>query len=98
MTSRDAEPVRITTARTSVGADRAMRQRRYLVSMAIRTVCFLGAVAVGPGILRWVLIAGAALLPYLAVVLANSDDRRDDGFGLFPHPSSHELGGPNTRK
>ena len=40
--------------------------------MTLRTLCFVGAVAVGPGILRWVLIAGAVFLPYVAVVLANA--------------------------
>ncbi len=43
----------------------AARQRRYVISMAIRTVCFVAAVAVGPGWLRWVLVAGAVFLPLL---------------------------------
>ena len=55
MTLRDMEPVRITTARTSAGEDFSRRQRRYLISMAVRSVCFVGAVVVGPGILRWVM-------------------------------------------
>jgi hypothetical protein len=38
--------------------------------MAIRTFCFLGAV-VADGWLRWALAAGAIVLPYLAVVVAN---------------------------
>lgn len=50
--------------------------------MAIRTSCFIGAVAVGPGWLRWVLVAGACLLPYVAVVFANTEGRRDDGYLL----------------
>ncbi|NYG57732.1 hypothetical protein BJ980_000655 [Nocardioides daedukensis] len=66
------EAVRITTAAPSRGSDIAARQKRYLFSMAIRTACFVGAVAVGPGWLRWVLIAGAVVLPYVAVVLASS--------------------------
>ncbi len=50
--------------------------------MAVRTLCFVGAVAVGPGWLRWVLIAGAVLLPYLAVVFANTQGPREDGYRL----------------
>jgi hypothetical protein len=41
------------------------------MSMAIRTVCFLGAI-VTTGWLRWTLVAGAVLLPYVAVVMANA--------------------------
>ncbi|KRF17123.1 hypothetical protein ASG90_07300 [Nocardioides sp. Soil797] len=72
------EAVRITTAAPTRAQDIAARQRRYLVSMAIRTVCFVGAVAVGPGWLRWVLVAGAVLLPYLAVVFANEPPERKE--------------------
>jgi hypothetical protein len=44
---------------------------RYLVSMVIRTVCFVLAIFVdGPW--RWVFIAGAVFLPYVAVVFANA--------------------------
>jgi hypothetical protein len=50
--------------------------------MAIRTVCFIAAVAVGPGVLRWVLVAAALLLPYVAVVMANAVTTKDDGFDL----------------
>lgn len=75
---RDAdEAVRITTAAPDRGRETAARQRRYLVSMAVRTACVLGAVLVGPGWLRWVLVAGAVVLPYVAVVAANVTDRRD---------------------
>ncbi|MCE1178681.1 MAG: DUF3099 domain-containing protein [Micrococcales bacterium] len=51
--------------------DRENRIRRYLVTMAIRTTCFLLAVVVtGPA--RWAFVAGAVVLPYIAVVLANA--------------------------
>lgn len=48
-----------------------MRTRKYLLSMGIRTICFVGAI-VAHGWLRWVLVAGAVGLPYLAVVIANA--------------------------
>jgi hypothetical protein len=85
------EAVRITTAGVGLGADIAARQRRYVVSMAIRTVCFVAAVVVGPGWLRWVLVAAAVLLPYVAVVMANAVSPREDGFALRP-------GGPEVRE
>jgi hypothetical protein len=65
------QPVyQITSARPGVRDDVDSRTRRYLISMGIRTACFLGAVVAG-GWLRWVLIAAALVLPYISVVLAN---------------------------
>jgi hypothetical protein len=57
----------------------AHRKRRYMLSMGIRTLCFVAAVAVGDGWLRWVLVAGAFFLPYVAVVMANSASPRVEG-------------------
>lgn len=51
--------------------------------MTIRTLCFIAAVLVGPNWFRWVLIAGAVFLPYVAVVMANAVNARDDGFALM---------------
>lgn len=76
-THRDDDPVRITTAATSRSAQIAQRQRRYLYSMALRTACVIGAVVAGPGAFRWVLVAGAVFLPYVAVVMANVPVGRD---------------------
>jgi hypothetical protein len=62
--------------------------------MAIRTLCFVGAVVVGPGWLRWVLVVGAFILPYVAVVMANSASPRIEGADLVQPDSGHkELGG-----
>ena len=57
--------------------------------MSLRTVCFIGAVLVGPGWLRWVLIAGAVFLPYIAVVMANAVNAKDDGFALMGAGQRH---------
>lgn len=92
----DDDAVRITTAPTAHSAEIAGRQRRYLISMAIRTLCVLGAVVVGPGIFRWVLIAGAVFLPYVAVVMANVSTNRNDAFDLPEGgPTRPELGRPS---
>jgi Protein of unknown function (DUF3099) len=70
--SHGKRPVyRITGAPLSLQEDVAGRQTRYLVSMGIRTACFLLAVAAS-GWLRWVLLVGALVLPYVAVVMANA--------------------------
>jgi Flp pilus assembly protein TadB len=85
-------PVRITTASTSAGADIAQRQRRYLIAMGVRTVCFLmvavlAVTHLGPGWLPWIFVVGAVLLPYVAVVMANASGTRSDGFELMDGPS-----------
>jgi hypothetical protein len=87
--ARDTSAVRITTAATSREADIARRQRRYVFSMSLRTVCFVGAILVGPGWLRWVLVAGAVLLPYVAVVMANAVTTKSDDFALLGAPNGH---------
>jgi Flp pilus assembly protein TadB len=68
-------PVSITTARESRSSEIRHRQNRYLLSMGVRTACFVGAV-VASGVLRWVLVAAAFMLPYVAVVMANASERR----------------------
>jgi hypothetical protein len=45
--------------------------------MGIRTGCVIAAIFV-PGWPRWVLIAGAVVLPYLAVVVANAGRENDE--------------------
>ena len=50
--------------------------RRYLVSMGIRTACFiLAVVAIAVlhwAIVGWILVVAAVILPYIAVVMANA--------------------------
>jgi hypothetical protein len=95
--ARDPDAVRITTASTSRNEDIAARQRRYVVSMTVRTICFVAAIAVGPGWLRWVLVAGAVLLPYVAVVMANAGSTKSDGFALPDEVSRHPQLGTGAR-
>lgn len=60
--------MRITSVPASLADDIAARTRRYLVQMSIRVVCFVGAVAVQHWT-RWLLLVGAVVLPYVAVIL-----------------------------
>jgi len=66
----------VTSLPASLEDDQAQRMRRYLVSMGIRTACFILAV-VALAVLHWTvvgwaLVAGAVVLPYIAVVMANA--------------------------
>ena len=73
------DAIRITTAGSSPRDDLARRQKRYVIAMSIRTLCFVGAAASGAAGLHWlwpVLIVGAIVLPYVAVVMANAEDSR----------------------
>lgn len=97
MSTQPDPPVSITSARASRSSDIHSRQTRYLMSMAIRTACFVLAV-VTDGWLRWTLVAGAVFLPYVAVVLANATDQRDGvGPATFAAEELPALEGPVIR-
>lgn len=77
--AKEPQPVRITTAPRSRAQDIAKRQKRYLISMGIRTLCFvLAVVSIGHWFL-WVFIAASFVLPYIAVVMANAGSTADPG-------------------
>ncbi len=82
---RDQQVYRITTASTSQSEEIGRRQKRYAISMGIRTLCFVLAVALWSQVqwLSWIFIAGAVILPYTSVVLANAGVRRK---GSGPSP------------
>jgi hypothetical protein len=64
----------VTEAQRSKSADIRYRERRYLIMMAIRVVCFVIAVIVfarGGGWLTAIPAIGAIAIPYFAVVFAN---------------------------
>jgi hypothetical protein len=74
-----SDPVLVTTAGKSPGQERRERERRYLLTMGLRVLCFIAAIvlfAVGP---RWaglVAAIGSLVLPWVAVVAANTAPRR----------------------
>ena len=72
---RPPEVHSITGAGESLSQEQTVRTRRYLISMTVRTACVLLAIVV-PGWPRWVFLAGAVALPYLAVVAANAGKSR----------------------
>jgi hypothetical protein len=90
------EAIRITTAAQSHEHDISVRQRHYLISMSIRVVCFIGAVIAGVNGVDWLwplLIAGAIVLPYVAVVGANAANTRGEDFSLRDGGYQRELPG-----
>ncbi len=77
-----AEVFRITGARTGLQEDVRARQRRYVISMSIRTVSVILAACLW-GVERYVSIVAlvlGAVLPYIAVVIANAG--RENAPGL----------------
>lgn len=86
-------PVRITTASRPHSEDIHGREVRYLVSMGIRTACFiLGVVFMGHWVM-WVFLVGAVFLPYVAVILANAGARTDPEPDLAFERDLRALGG-----
>lgn len=73
----------VTDARRSLSEDVDIRMHRYLLIMGIRTACLMAAVfAPVPIWGRLLFIVGAIVLPYIAVVDANS--RHQSLIGALP--------------
>jgi hypothetical protein len=83
MRRKHPEPVRITSASRPRSEDIRGRERRYLISMALRTICFILAVVFMGHWVMWLFLVGAVFLPYVAVVLANA---------VNPDPGGSEFG------
>jgi hypothetical protein len=77
----------ITQANRSLSNEQSGRTKKYLISMGIRTACVLAAIVV-PGWPKWLFIAGAVVLPYLAVVMANAGHENDDPGSMGVSPTS----------
>jgi len=90
------QPVRITTAGAGRRQDIAARQKRYLLAMGFRTVCFVAAVLIPNGWVRVILVIAALILPYVAVVMANAGNTKSDGFALLDGPSGSPQLPPGT--
>ena len=78
----------VTEAQRSKSEDISYRERRYLIMMAIRVVCFVIAVIVfanGGGWLTAIPAAGAIAIPYFAVVFANGGREPTSTRGFHPY-------------
>src|SRR5215469_9009912 len=78
----------VTQAQRPMSEDIRYRQNRYLIMMAIRTVCLVAAVLMFPNHLGWlagVPVVGAIVLPYIAVVFANGGREPNNIRGFMEH-------------
>jgi hypothetical protein len=89
---QEPEVFSISKVETGLSEDQSGRQRRYLFSMGLRTACFVGGI-MAEGVLRWVLIFGAVVLPNFAVVIANAGRERGgwSGSGDFVVPTNEAI-------
>ena len=70
-----SKPTLITSARKRRSLDTDERRNRYLWTMAVRVACFLAA-TVTPLPWNLMLLLATAVLPTIAVMLANAIDQR----------------------
>ena len=109
--SRRAPVHMVTQARRSLSDDIAYRQRRYLLMMGIRSVCFVIAVVLFINHFGWLTAipaVGAIFIPYFAVVFANGGREPDNTRGFMEYQpnvpatrdsrSASEANGGNGRR
>jgi Flp pilus assembly protein TadB len=80
----------ITNAQEGLTIDQSTRQRRYFISMMVRTACFILTVLL-PSPYRWFALAGATFLPYIAVIFANAGRETIKSPTVFFNASGKEL-------
>ena len=69
----------ITSAAQSRREELRRRELRYVLTMSVRVVAFILAVILFHGVLRWIAVFLALVLPWLAVVIANAPFRATGG-------------------
>ena len=92
----------VTQAHRSLSEDIAYRQRRYLLMMGIRAVCFVIAVVLFVNHFGWLAAipaVGAIFIPYFAVVFANGGREPDNTRGFMEYrpnlPVTRDSSGPS---
>ncbi len=78
----------VTQARKSLSDDISFRQRRYLMMMTVRAVCFVIAVVMFINHLGWLAAipaVGAIFIPYFAVVFANGGREPNNTRGFLEY-------------
>jgi Protein of unknown function (DUF3099) len=80
--ARHPDPLLVTTVAKSPAQERRERERRYLLTMGLRVLCFIAAIvlfAVGPRWAGFIAAVGSLVLPWVAVVAANAAPKRAGG-------------------
>jgi hypothetical protein len=95
--SRGQQVHLVTQARRPMSEDIKYRQQRYLIMMAIRTLCFAVAVIMFANHLKWLVLipaVGAIFIPYIAVIFANGGREPNNVRGFLEHrvnlPARHD--------
>ena len=92
-----SEVYRVTQARRPHSDDQHSRVVKYLVSMGIRTICLVLALFV-PSPWFWLFVAGAVVLPYVAVVIANAGvEQRPRPLETVTPPPPRQIEGPDAQ-
>jgi len=93
----------VTQAQRSRSDDINFRQRRYLLMMSIRAVCFVIAVLMFVNHLGWLVVipaVAAIFIPYFAVVLANGGREPSNTRGFMEYqpnlPATRNPDGPSS--
>jgi hypothetical protein len=92
--TRAHPPYLVTSAPQSPRDEQRTRQRRYLVTMGIRVVCFVLAIVLATLHLTWaagIAVAASLVLPWVAVVAANAGPRRKVEDTLLYEPGRRDL-------
>jgi hypothetical protein len=91
----------VTQARRSLSDDIAYRQRRYLLMMGIRALCFVIAVVLFVNHFGWLAAIpalAAIFIPYFAVVFANGGREPDNTRGFMEYqpnvPATRDSSSP----
>lgn len=88
------DPILVTTAPVSPGDERRTRERRYLITMAVRLVAFIVAIVFATGWIRVIAVILALVLPWVAVVFANAGPAKPAGKApsLYAGDRPREIG------
>lgn len=90
----------ITSVPISLRDEQSVRVRNYVLSMGVRTLCFvlagLFSMTLNWTIAAWVCVVGAVVLPYPAVVFANATNNRKSHFVEVPTPV-RQIGTPEDQ-
>ena len=93
----------VTQAQRSLSDDITFRQRRYLLMMGIRALCFVIAVVIFVNHLGWLTVIpalGAIVIPYFAVVFANGGREPSNTRGFMEYqpnvPATRDPVGPSS--
>jgi predicted MFS family arabinose efflux permease len=81
----------ITNLGSSRTAEIREREGRYVYAMLFRAACFIAATLLFHGAARWLAIAVAICMPWLAVVLANAPKARTSRHAEYVPPAPRET-------